>query len=1049
VSTTLSPLRRAFAAVLATSLLVGSAALTAPAATAAPAPTVSVTPDTAIDPAVGATLTVTGTGFTGPGAASGVYVTLGDAAAWTPGTPPPASGWLVTAWVPAAQVVDGAFATTLTVPAGALAATGTYAVGTFAAHALSQTDRSLDTLTAITVMPAVDPEPEPEPEPEPAPEPTPSTPSIVVSKTTGLTRSGETITITGTGFSPTEGTNGTRPPLRGTFGGVYVVFGAFPEVWQPSAGVASSQRKVGAQLWVMNPENSTAIGTGTHPINADGSFTVTLTVAAGLVPATGNLGIYTYSGSGAVHAPFETYTPLSFSSEPAITVTPATDLDPTGATVTVHGENFLPVAGTTGTRPPLSGQFGGVYVVFGKFPEVWQPSAGVSSSQRKVGAQLWVMNPENAAAIGTGTHPINPDGSFTVTLTVEPGYLNEPATGAYGVYTYPGSGAVHAPFETFTPVSFRAADTTTLSVSASPSSGLTTLSTPTLTATVSPAAAAGTVTFREGETVLGTVGVLDGQADLTTAPLAAGRHVITVDFAPTNPLLASASSATLTLEVAAPTVAAGSLVWGIKSSFREYVTGPIARGSITATGVGTSGGAYVFGQAAGASLDPLTGLGTSPYRGSVRFEGHGGQLDVTLSDPVVQVLSPSSGTLFVRVDGGASVPFAVLDLASATRTSVSGAIGYSGVPARLTAAGASVFALDGAPFYSVGTALDSVSFMIGAPSVGGAGTSAAYEGPRTAASTPPATEGITVTSGAPVAGGEVTITASGFEPDEEGILVVIYSDPVVLDANARADANGVVTWTGRLPQGLTGTHTLTLQGSVSRGVVLDIAPELRPAAEGCTVEAASLDWGFKESFRAYISGAIAQGQWTVAHGATYETPLFSWTADDGSYDSATGEGIVAFPGSVTFTGHDGLLLTTVSGLELVFLDASTAIIVADITGMTMEGDAVDAQNVEFVELALDGALTRVGDRVVIAEAAATLTAEGAAAFGTYPAGESFDPVSAELALTPACDELIPEEAGLAPAPTSSSSGWGWLVAVLVALIVAGILTAVVIRRRRA
>ena len=73
-----------------------------------------------------------------------------------------------------------------------------------------------------------------------------------------------------------------------------------------------------------------------------------------------------------------------------------------------------------------------------------------------------------------------------------------------------------------------------------------------------------------------------------------------------------------------------------------------------------------------------------------------------------------------------------------------------------------------------------------------------------------------------VAGGEIEITAGGFEPNEEGILVVIYSEPTVLDTNAKADANGVVRWIGSLPEDLHGEHTITLQGSINVGKVVNI-----------------------------------------------------------------------------------------------------------------------------------------------------------------------------------------------------------------------------------
>ncbi len=96
------------------------------------------------------------------------------------------------------------------------------------------------------------------------------------------------------------------------------------------------------------------------------------------------------------------------------------------------------------------------------------------------------------------------------------------------------------------------------------------------------------------------------------------------------------------------------------------------------------------------------------------------------------------------------------------------------------------------------------------------------------------------------------------------------------------------------PRPSTGEHTLTLQGSVSRGVVLTIPAKVTTAAEGCPVDDATLTWGFKETFRSYISGSIANGEWTVADGATYETPDFGWSDGTGAYDPDGGEGLIAF-----------------------------------------------------------------------------------------------------------------------------------------------------------
>ena len=71
-----------------------------------------------------------------------------------------------------------------------------------------------------------------------------------------------------------------------------------------------------------------------------------------------------------------------------------------------------------------------------------------------------------------------------------------------------------------------------------------------LTATVSPAAAAGEVTFMEGATALGTVIVVGGTATATVTAPAHGSHTYTADFAPTDPAAYVASQATLTVTLA-------------------------------------------------------------------------------------------------------------------------------------------------------------------------------------------------------------------------------------------------------------------------------------------------------------------------------------------------------------------------------------------------------------------------------------------------------------------------------------------------------------------
>ena len=1037
---------RTIAAVLAVLVSLGGGAALAAPALADTVPTVTVTPSTPLDPAVETTLTVSGTGFTGAGAASGVYVLVGADTVWSAGTPLPSSGWIAQTWVP--SIVDGAFSTTLTVPAGSLDAAGSYIVATSAAHALSQTDRSLDTRTAITVA---QPEPEPEPEPE-------KTAGITVTPSTGVAPDG-TITISGA-YPATVEVAGT--PRSTT---LYAMFCVDPGDARATGTQCDASRQQLLSPVALYGGAVPAIGTVT-----DGwwTFETTMVVPAAfgdhecLADGSEQCGVFvrldhTFPGNTSL----DSFTPVTFAATPAvpaITVSQTSGLDPDGQTVTITGTGFSPVSpATNGTRPPLAGQFGGAYVVFGKFPDAWKPSEGVASSARKVGAQKWVVSPENVSMLGAQGVAIQPDGSFTLELTVAPGYANEPETGTYGIYTYAGSGAVYAPFETATPLTFASPEpvATSVTLTATPDAGAVVGQTVALSAVVTPAAE-GVITFRAGSTVLGerAVTVDSSTATIDFVPTAAGSVTLTADFAPADSAAVAPATASRSYSVTVPSVASGSLRWGVKSSFRSYVTGGIAQGAIATNGVSYSGGEFLFGQSSGGTFSVLTGTGTSNYSGSVRFTGHAGQLDLTLANPVVRIDSPSSGTLLVSVNGAGAVPFATLDLAAGTRTTSGGTVGWSGVPATLTASGAGAFALDGAQFYAPGTALDPVSFVIGAPSSGGgSGTVSAYGGERQPADTPPATTGLTILNPeSVVAGGSITAVGSGFESGETEILAVIYSTPVVLSRSVSADANGVATFTGRLPAGLTGTHTLTLQGSIALGVVLDIPARLALAGAGCPVTDASIMWGFKESFRAYISGTIANGEWTVADGATYETPAFGWSGGEGTLDPETAEGLVSFLGSVTFTGHGGILNTTVSNPQLQFIDDSAAILLLDVAGTTQAGDPVDAAGVEFVQLDLTGTIGRDGDVVTITDAPTVLLDAGAEAFGTYEAGESFDPITVTLELDPSCSAGSIGETPIAEEPVTATSGlpwWGWLLAgILIAAVVAAIVVLLLRRRGR-
>ncbi|GAA2310512.1 HtaA domain-containing protein [Glycomyces scopariae] len=166
---------------------------------------------------------------------------------------------------------------------------------------------------------------------------------------------------------------------------------------------------------------------------------------------------------------------------------------------------------------------------------------------------------------------------------------------------------------------------------------------------------------------------------------------------------AAALVATLLLWAApasADDLSGGRLDWGVKESFRTYITGSIAQGEVrTGDGASTVDGDYRFHSASGAYED---GTVVVDYQGWVYFWGHDGELDLTFANPSVEY-SGSSGTLYVYVNGTRTD---MASLSGASLEASGGTVSVSGAGATLTANGAAAFA----GYYEAGQELDPVSF---------------------------------------------------------------------------------------------------------------------------------------------------------------------------------------------------------------------------------------------------------------------------------------------------------------------------------------------------
>lgn len=159
-------------------------------------------------------------------------------------------------------------------------------------------------------------------------------------------------------------------------------------------------------------------------------------------------------------------------------------------------------------------------------------------------------------------------------------------------------------------------------------------------------------------------------------------------------------------------VGAGALDWGVKESFRNYVEGSIANGSITTSDGATRNEDGTFRwPLTGGEYDSTTETGVVYGKGTVRFYGHSGQLEMLITDPWVAI-DGEAGVLYADVesrtlgDGSLEsypdVDFAALDLSGVAPTLSATGFGYADVPATLTENGAPAFA----DFYEPGTELD-------------------------------------------------------------------------------------------------------------------------------------------------------------------------------------------------------------------------------------------------------------------------------------------------------------------------------------------------------
>ena len=156
------------------------------------------------------------------------------------------------------------------------------------------------------------------------------------------------------------------------------------------------------------------------------------------------------------------------------------------------------------------------------------------------------------------------------------------------------------------------------------------------------------------------------------------------------------------------------------------------------------------------------------------------------------------------------------------------------------------------------------------------------------------------------------------------------------------------------------------------------------------VMSAEATWGVRQSFRTYIRGNIAKGAWELT-GVGDNGTAFTFNGNAGAVDPSTRSGTILLPGSIRFTGHNGVLNTRFSNLEIQF-SGNTGQLIVNASSNNTDGKRNDygriaIANLNFTDL-------NVSESAASGTATATLTDVGAEAFGQfYPAGDPLDPVS--------------------------------------------------------
>lgn len=518
----------------------------------------------------------------------------------------------------------------------------------------------------------------------------------------------------------------------------------------------------------------------------------------------------------------------------------------------------------------------------------------------------------------------------------------------------------------------------------------------------------------------------------SAAPSAAPTSAAPTSAAPSSP--AATTEPKREEKVTGNVVESGTLSWDIRESFLKYLTG-FAHGSVNVEGMEkTAAGGFKYTQASGV-YNPETKTGQINFAGTAEFTGHNGQLKSTIKNMRLVVVN-GKGTLVADVDAltrdGKSVSKTGLAIAEVDLSGASvkdGVFSAQNAAVALTAEGSEV--LFAGQYRGADNAMAPLSFSVKLSEQTAENT---VEVPRVSES-----------------------KSSDNKGSENG-----SSDNSSSNSSGNSGANGSGSNGSAGTSGSVSNGGSSSNGSVSNNPAQPVCvPVTRTrevqeqgASDG-TIKSANLGWGVRDSFRNYVRGGIANGSWEL-NGTSYSSDAFNWSNGTGTFKN--GKGSISFSGSVRFTGHHGILDTTIANPRLE-INGNSGTLYATMNSNDPSGKATNYGEVALLKVDLSG-LQSSADAVSVNGAATTLTAEGAKAFaGFYDAGKDMAPLSFSAAIngakttTKTVSETVYEGEGCDPvtgkplASTGASGVEGTLVAGFIA-VAAGAGTVVYTRRRK-